>query len=77
MADLVDGDLLIDYLPDEMQKGHPDFDANISAEYIKDLLRQNPATNPEARLSYYTREVLIPALRKELADIEQELEPEV
>ena len=76
LSELVDGDTLAEYLPDEMQKGHPDFDASVSAEYIKDLLRQDPATNPEARLSYYTREVLLKNLRQELADIEQELEPE-
>lgn len=76
LADLVDGDLLLDYLPDEMQKGHPDFDPGVSSDYIKGLLRQDPNLDPEARLSYYTRAVLIPALESQLQEIEQTLEPE-
>jgi DNA-binding protein H-NS len=76
LADLVDGDLLLDFLPDDMQKGHPDFDPGVSSDYIKGLLREDPNVDPTARLSYYTRAVLIPALESQLQEIEQTLEPE-
>jgi DNA-binding protein H-NS len=76
LADLVDGDLLLDFLPDDMQKGHPDFDPGASSDYIKGLLREDPNVDPTARLSYYTRAVLIPALESQLQEIEQTLEPE-
>jgi hypothetical protein len=76
LSELVDSDELTAYLPDELQPGTPNFDAGEAAEYIKDLLRQDPATDPEARLSYYTRTVLLKDLRQQLDEIEQELEPE-
>jgi DNA-binding protein H-NS len=64
------------YLPPDMRPGSETFNAKKASEYLKDLLRQDPATDPEARLTYESREFLIPILRNELDRLEAELEPE-
>jgi DNA-binding protein H-NS len=76
LSELISDGELDDYLPEGMRPESRTFDAAESSEYLKDLLRQDPATDPESRLTYEAREFLIPMLRNELDQLATELEPE-
>jgi DNA-binding protein H-NS len=76
LSELISDGELDDYLPEGMRPESRTFDAAESSEYLKDLLRQDPATDPESRLTYEAREFLIPMLRNELDQLAAELEPE-
>lgn len=75
VSDLVEDGVLDDFLPYELRTDSGMFDPYVATEYIKDLLRQNPVDNPEARLSYDAR-VELNSLGIKLSELEQELEPE-
>jgi hypothetical protein len=75
LSDIVNDGDLNEFLPYNLRTDVDTFDLQEATEFIKDQLRQDQRTFPEARMTYEFRELTLPMLRKEIADIEAEMEP--
>jgi hypothetical protein len=74
IADLVSDGMLDKWLPEEMRHTSPMFDAQVSEEFVKDILRSEQAQDPRAKILPFDTQDQIDKLSEDLSNLDARIQ---